>query len=94
MIILTATGEEDLKGRVLQKIPTCEDGTYFREVPLAMQMITVLQHLQHGTLKTFEAMASEKVCIHLLMQRDVDIVYYTNIVNMIWLIKIFKMCII
>jgi hypothetical protein len=51
---LTPTGEEDLDGNILQQIAAWEDGADLREVPLAVQMVAVLEHLkQRNTDFTF-----------------------------------------
>jgi len=46
---LTAAGEEDLNGDILQQVPTWEDGSHLWEIPLAMQMVAILQHLKQET---------------------------------------------
>ena len=43
--VLTPRGEEDLDGRVLQQVAPGEDGPDLCEVPFAVDVVTVPQHL-------------------------------------------------
>ena len=43
--VLTPRGEEDLDGRVLQQVAPGEDGPDLGEVPFAVDVVTVPQHL-------------------------------------------------
>lgn len=46
--VLTSAGEEDLDGDVLEEVAAGEDGAHLREVPLAVEVVTVLEHLQQN----------------------------------------------
>jgi hypothetical protein len=44
--VLTPARKEDFDGNILQQIATWEDGAHLGEIPLAMQMVAVLEHLK------------------------------------------------
>lgn len=71
---LTSASQEDFNGHILQQISSRKDGANFREVPLAMQVITVFKYLKKKKKKMVNFISFYNCCEKTLLTEKMVIV--------------------